>query len=152
MNEDNVPYMFLWGNCVLNASRGERGDSQDGGGIRWGDHFFPYKFIKRSFEFTTKQLLNAGGGYQVPRKAAQSLWTESWDYCKRRTKTQRQKTELPNFRTSENSWLQGTLIDKSPPKSLHTYTETKLHPRTNKFQCKTHHTNSPAKQEHNTEH
>ena len=44
------------------------------------------------------------------------------------------------------------LIDKSSLKSLHTYTETKLHPRANKFQCKTHHANSSAKQEHNPEH
>ena len=30
----------------------------------------------------------------------------------------------------------------------HTYTETKLHPRANKFQNKTYHSNSPATQEH----
>ena len=36
-------------------------------------------------------------------------------------------------------------------KSLHTYTETKLHPRANKFQRKTYHTNSPATQEHSSE-
>ena len=35
------------------------------------------------------------------------------------------------------------LIDKSSRKSLHTYPETKLHPRANKFQRKIHHTNSP---------
>ena len=44
------------------------------------------------------------------------------------------------------------LIDKSSPKSLHMYTETKLHSRTNKFQCKTYHSNSSAKQEYNPEH
>ena len=32
------------------------------------------------------------------------------------------------------------------------YTEIKVHPRTNKFQCKTHHSNSPAKQEQKHEH
>ena len=37
-------------------------------------------------------------------------------------------------------------------KNLYTYIETKLHSRANKFQCKTYHNNSPAKQEHNTEH
>ena len=31
----------------------------------------------------------------------------------------------------ENTWLQGILIDKRSSKSLHTYTETKLHPRAN---------------------
>ena len=32
-------------------------------------------------------------------------------------------------------------------KCLHTYTETKHHPRANKFQSKTYHANSPATQE-----
>ena len=56
-----------------------RGRSQDGGGIGWGDHFLPHKFIKRSFEFwanTTKQLLNTGRGHQPSRKAAHSLQNE----------------------------------------------------------------------------
>ena len=36
--------------------------SQDGGGIEWGDHFLPYKFIERTIERRanfTKQLLIA---------------------------------------------------------------------------------------------
>ena len=52
---------------------------EDGGGIGWGDHCLPCKFIKRSFECwptSTKQLLNAGGGHQAPRKAAHSLRKE----------------------------------------------------------------------------
>ena len=36
-------------------------------------------------------------------------------------------------------------------KCLHTYTETKHHPRANKFQNKTYHANSPATQEHSPE-
>ena len=36
-------------------------------------------------------------------------------------------------------------------KCLHTYTETKHHPRANKFQSKTYHANSPATQEHSPE-
>ena len=43
------------------------------------------------------------------------------------------------------------LIDKSSSKSLHTYTETKHHPKANEFQSKTYHKNSPATQEHSTE-
>ena len=53
--------------------------TEDGGGIGWGDHFLPHKFIKRSFECwttSTKQLLNTGGGPQAPRKAAHFLWKE----------------------------------------------------------------------------
>jgi len=50
------------------------GRSQDGGGVGWGEHFLPHKFIKRSFKRrvnSTKQLLNAGRGHQAPRKATQ---------------------------------------------------------------------------------
>ena len=76
----------------------------------------------------------------------------SWGYCKRRTETQRQGGLIQNFRESENSWLQRPLINERSPKSLHTYTEIKLHRRANKFQCKKHHANFPEKQEHNSEH
>ena len=77
---------------------------------------------------------------------------KSWGYCKNKTENQRQEAYIPNLRTLENSWLQGTLINKSSSKSLHTYTETKLHSRANMFQSKTYTTNSPTKQEHNPEH
>ena len=43
-------------------------------------------------------------------------------------------------------------LDKSSSKSLHTYTETKLHPRANKFQSKKYQANSPTMQEHKPEH
>ena len=36
-------------------------------------------------------------------------------------------------------------MDKSSSKSLHTYTETKHHPRANKFQSKTYNTKSPQR-------
>ena len=57
------------------------GRSQNSGGVGWGDHFLPHKFIKTSFSFecwetSTKQLLNSGGGHQGPRKAAHSLQNE----------------------------------------------------------------------------
>ena len=45
---------------------------EDGGGVGWGEHFLPHKFIKRTFKCrvnSTKQLLNAGRGHQAPRKA-----------------------------------------------------------------------------------
>ena len=51
-----------------------QGRSQDGGGVGWGEHFLPHKFIKRAFKRlvnSTKQLLNAGRGHQAPRKATQ---------------------------------------------------------------------------------
>ena len=45
-----------------------------GGGVGWGEHFLPHKFIKRTFKCqvnSTKQLLNASRGHQAPRKATQ---------------------------------------------------------------------------------
>ena len=42
-------------------------------------------------------------------------------------------------------------MDKSSSKSLHTYTETKHHPRANKIQSKTYNANSPTMQEHSPE-
>jgi len=50
------------------------GRHQDGGGVGWGEHFLPHKFIKRAFKCwvnSIKQLLNAGRGHQAPRKATQ---------------------------------------------------------------------------------
>ena len=52
------------------------GRRQDGGGVGWGKHFLPHKFIKKAFKRrvnSTKQLLNAGRGHQAPRKATQLL-------------------------------------------------------------------------------
>ena len=58
------------------------------------DHFLPHKFIERSFEHwenSTKQLLNAGGGHQTPRKTAHPLWKEVGHTHK---KTKRETKEL----------------------------------------------------------
>ena len=45
----------------------------------------------------------------------------------------------------------GNINQQELIKRLHTYTETKHHPRVNKFQSKTYHANSPATQEHSLE-
>ena len=53
-----------------------RGSAEDGGGVGRGEHFLPHKFIKRTFKCrvnSTKQLLNAGRGHQVPRKTVHCL-------------------------------------------------------------------------------
>ena len=76
---------------------------------------------------------------------------KSWGYWKNKTEIQRQEASAQNQRIPENSWLQGTLINKRSSKSLHTYTETNHHPRVNKFQSKTYHANSTAMQEHTPE-
>ena len=73
---------------------------------------------------------------------------KSWGYFQNETESQRQEAEIQNFRIPGNSWIQGTLIDRSSSKSLHTYTETKLHSRAYKFQSKAYHANCPATQEH----
>ena len=62
------------GDCHHEIKRRLRRRSQDGGGVGWGEHFLPHKFIKRAFKRrvnSTKQLLNAGRGHQAPRKATQ---------------------------------------------------------------------------------
>ena len=38
--------------------------------------------------------------------------------------------QLQNFGSSKNPWPQGLGINKIPSKKIHTYTESKLHPRT----------------------
>ena len=76
---------------------------------------------------------------------------KSWGYFMNKTENQRQEAQVQILRTPENSWLQGTLMDKSSSKSLHTYIETKHHTRANKFQGKTYQANSPATQEHSPE-
>ena len=70
--------MWKWFYFILNKDTGE-GRSQDGGGIRPGDHFLSYKFIERTIECWTnftKQLLITNRGHQVPRKATHCLRRE----------------------------------------------------------------------------
>ena len=85
------------------------GWSHNGGGIGWGDHFLPPKFIKISFECwatSTKQLLNAGGGHQAPRKAAICLQKEVEQNI---TDKKKDKT----VRDGDLSW-EGNLKEKFP--------------------------------------
>ena len=77
---------------------------------------------------------------------------KSWGYCKNKTESQRQGAQIQNLRMPENSWLRWTLIDKSSSEILHIYTETKLHPKANKFQSKIYQANSPTMQKHNSDH
>ena len=56
----------------------------------------------------------------------------------------------PSMGFSRQEYLSGVPLPS--PKSLHTYTETKLHPRANKFQSKAYQVNSPTMQEYNPEH
>ena len=57
----------------------------------------------------------------------------------------------PNPENTTEILTPGNINRQDLIKRLHTYTETKYHPRANKFQSKTYHTNSPAKQEHSPE-
>ena len=77
-----------------------RVQSQDGRGIGQGDHFFPHKFIKNSFEswaISTKQLLNAGRGHQTPRKVAHSLWKEVGQNIKDKKRDKRVRDRDPSW-------------------------------------------------------
>ena len=74
--EELVEDRRAWCATVHGVTKGRHG--------RWwrnrtGRPLTPHKFIKKSLECwatSTKQLLNAGGGYQAPRKEAQSLQKE----------------------------------------------------------------------------
>ena len=68
---------------------------------------------------------------------------KSWDYGKNKTESQRQEALIQNLRTPENSWL-GNINWQEFIQNLHAYIETNFHPRANKFQSRTYHTNSPA--------
>ena len=66
--------------------------------IEWGDHFLPDKFIKKSLELrtnSTKQLLNAGGGLQAPRKSALSLQKEIEQNIKDKKRDKRVRDGTP---------------------------------------------------------
>ena len=70
---------LLWDLRITSLKNSAKWRSQDGGGIGWGDHFLPYKFIERTIERWanfTKQLLIASRVHQVPRKAAHWLRRE----------------------------------------------------------------------------
>ena len=64
-----------------------KGQYQDGGGLGWGDHLLPDKFIKRSYEFgatSTKQLINTGGGHQIQKKKTNLFKRTKYKRCKER--------------------------------------------------------------------
>ena len=72
---------------------------EDGGGIGRGDHFFPHKFIKRTFECrvnSTKQLLNAGREHQAARKAAHCLQKEVGKNIKDKKRGKRGRDRAPS--------------------------------------------------------
>ena len=79
------------------------GRSQDGREIGRGDHFLPHKFIKRSFEHranSTKQLLNAGGGHQAPRKADHCLQKQVGKNIKHEKRDKRGREGAPSWEWS----------------------------------------------------
>ena len=94
--------IHLWSVYIVHSSQvyfkdKRRGRSQDGGGIRRGDHFLFYKFIERTTERwtkLTKQLLIPSGGHQAPRKAAHCLQREEGQgYWRLKRETRERGTE-----------------------------------------------------------
>ena len=93
-------------NCVSQTSGSYTVNIKDcweavlrGGGIGWGDHFLPYKFIKRTFKHwvnSTKQLLNTGRGHQAPRKAAHYLQKEVGKNIKDKKRDKRDRDRVPS--------------------------------------------------------
>ena len=68
-----------------------------------------------------------------------------WDV---RPELKRQETQHQDSEASENSRPHAVVIDKSLQESLHTYTETELHLRARKLQCKTPHANQDNNSAH----
>ena len=81
------------------------GRSQDGGGIGRGDHFLSYKFMERTIEWwtkSTKQLLVASSGHQVPREAAHCLRREVGQNIKDKKGDKRARDGDPSWEWSLN--------------------------------------------------
>ena len=101
-------------------------------GIGRGDHFLPYKFIKRSFECwatSTKQLLNTGGGHQAPRKAAHSLWKVVGQNIK--DKKERQNSRKPShWQVCRELWNLRGQHNQQGNTHTHTHTHTHIHTHT----------------------
>ena len=75
---------------------------------------------------------------------------KSWGYCKKDWKPEAGGLS-PKPENTRELLTPGNINRQELVKRLHTYTETKHHPRANKFQSKTYQANSPATQEHNPE-
>ena len=81
------------------------GRSQDGGGLGRGDHFLPYKFIKRTFESWanfTKQLLTTSRRHQATRKADHHLRKEVGQNIKDKKRDKRARDGDPSWEGSHN--------------------------------------------------
>ena len=75
------------------------GRTQNGRGIGRGDHFLPYKFIKRTTEHWanfTKQLLIPSWGHQVTRKAAHGIQKEIGQNIKDKKRDKRARDRDPS--------------------------------------------------------
>ena len=70
-----------------------------------GDHSLCHKHIKRlptRGATSTKQLLNAGGGLQIPRRATQSLGNEVGQNIKTKKETKNSGKETPSWEGSSD--------------------------------------------------
>ena len=76
---------------------------------------------------------------------------QSWGYCKNKAENQKQEALSPNPENTRELLTPENINQQELIKHLHTYTETKHHPRANKLQSKTYHSNSPATWEHSPE-
>ena len=75
---------------------------------------------------------------------------KSWGYCKNKTENQKQEAYVQILRTPENSWLQGTLINRSSSNtSIRTLKPSTIQGPTSSRER--YHANSPATQEHSPE-
>ena len=125
-----------------------RGDLQDGGRVRCGDHLPPHKYIRNTFACgttPTEHLLNAG---RRPHTSQKGL--EAPDGCQARA------SEVGE--PSSGHWTTRYLpahvisISKSSPRDLCLNAKAQLHSMTSKLQCWKSHAKQLVRQEHNTTH
>ena len=107
--QQSKPYEMQWNTfkreitTIQSYIKKQEKYSEDGWGIEQGDHFLPYKFIKRTFERwvnSTKQLLYAGRRHQAPRKAAHCLWKEVGKNIKDKKRDKRGRDGDPSWEES----------------------------------------------------
>ena len=118
--------IHLWSGYIVHFSQvyfkdKRRGRSQDGRGIRQGDHFLFYKSIERTTEQWTKftkQILITSGGHQAPRKAAHCLQREEGQGYLRLKRETREESRWRRSRTGRSlsllqiHWKNNSTVNK----------------------------------------
>ena len=71
LSHHNLSCIHIYPHTLLKLKKKDKKKAAREMSVGWGDHFLPHKYIKNSSareETTTRKLLNAGGGTQIPRE------------------------------------------------------------------------------------